>query len=231
MLARDIMSVGVATVSPDTPIHEVARLLLDRHISGVPVVDADGRIVGIVSEGDLMFRAETGTERRRSWWQSLITSPQEAAADYVKAHGLHAADVMTRDLVSVDEDTPLAEIAARFAERKIKRVPVLRDGRLVGIVSRADLLRALVAAEPEAAGISADDKTVRTAILDALRHEDWAAGTHVNVVVADGAVHLWGIVDSEDQRRAIRVAAERTAGVRKVIDHLVVAPAAFYGAT
>lgn len=228
MQAKDIMSVGVATVSPETPVAEVARLLLQRQISGVPVVDAESRLLGIVSEGDLMFRAETGTEQRRPWWVALFTAPQEAAASYLKTHGVRAADVMTREVITVTEETPLEEIAALFAERRIKRVPVVRDDRIVGIVSRADLLRGLVAAQPETA-VTADDRTLRQRLYDKLRAQDWAAGIHFNLMVTDGIVHLWGIVDSDEQRRAATVAAETTPGVRGVVNHLAVTPVAHYG--
>lgn len=238
MRARDIMTVNVATVSPEMPVAEIARLLLSRHISGVPVVDAGGRLLGIISEGDLMFRAETGTEHHRSWWRGLLTTAQEAAVEYVREHGTRAGDVMTRDLITVGEDTPAADIAELFAERRIKRVPVLRDGRLVGIVSRADLLRGFLAAQPAATppvapSEAADDATIRSHLLEAMRRHDWAAGMHLNPVVADGTVHLWGFVDSAEQRRAVRIVAEAAPGVRSVVDHLVTVPPGmlFYAAT
>lgn len=221
MLARDVMTTRVITVGPETRVPEIARLLLTHRISAVPVVGGDGRLVGIVSEGDLMRRPETGAERPRSWWLTLMGGPEEAAREYVRTHGSHAADVMTRDVVTVDEDTPVGEIAALLEARGIKRVPVVRDGRVIGIVSRADLLRGLASRKPEPApAVAAGDRAVRERILENLRAAGVATPAHVNVVVTDGVVHLWGLVDSEEERRACRVAAEGVPGVRAVEDHL-----------
>lgn len=140
MQAKDVMTAPVVTAETDTSVAAVAERLLERRISAMPVVDADGRVVGVVSEGDLMHRGESGGERHRSWWLALIASAEERSRDYVKNHGLRASDVMTRDPVTVGEDATLEEIAALLETHRIKRVPVLRDGRLVGIVSRANLL-------------------------------------------------------------------------------------------
>lgn len=225
MQARDLMSTTVVTVSPETRVREIARLLLTRHISGVPVVDADNRVVGIVSEGDLMRRAETGTERRRSWWLSPFMDADELAREYVRSHGRRAADVMTRDVVTVTEDAPAGEIATVLERHRIKRVPVVRDERLVGIVSRADLLRGLAAQSPQReTRPSADDRAVRERLLQELRASDWASPESVNVVVTDRVVHLWGIVRTEQERQAMCVAASNVPGVRAVEDHLVRLP-------
>jgi CBS domain-containing protein len=227
MLARDVMTTDVVTVAPDTPIVEIAQTLLHHHISAAPVVSAEGRILGIVSEGDLMHRPETGTERPRSWWLALITEPEERARDYVKTHGGRASEVMTRDVVAVTDDTPLREIAQLLEERRIKRVPVVREGRLVGIVGRADLLRALASGKATpAAPPAADDQTIRDQLLETLRTEELTTVGYVNVVVTEGVVHLWGMVASEEERAAVRVAAENTPGVRAVEDHLGKAPPA-----
>jgi CBS domain-containing protein len=222
MLARDVMTTTVATVSPDTPVPEIATLLLDRHISAAPVVDADNHILGIVSEGDLIHRAESDTERRRSWWLALLrTGAEDRAREYVRAHGRRAADVMTRDVVTVGEDTPLGELAELLERRRIKRVPVVRDGRLVGIVSRADLLRGLAAGRAAAqAPVTADDRAIREQLLGELDERGLVPTRYVNVVVADGVVHLWGLVDGPEQARAVRIAAETIPGVRAVEDHL-----------
>ncbi len=222
MLARDVMTTAVTTVAPATPVPEIAALLLDRHISAVPVVDADNRILGIVSEGDLIHRAESDTERRRSWWLALLrTGSEDRAREYVKTHGRRAEDVMTRDVITVGEDTPLGEIAELLERRRIKRVPVVRDGRLVGIVSRADLLRELVAGRAAAqAPVTADDRAIRERLLRELDAQGLVPTRYVNVVVTDGVVHLWGLVDGPEQARAIRVAAENIPGVRAVEDHL-----------
>lgn len=217
MIAKDVMTRRVVTVTSETPVPEIARLLLDRRISAVPVVDADERVLGIVSEGDLMRRPETGAARRRPWWLSLLAG--DDAADYIKAHGGRAADVMTREVVSVAEDTPLPEVASLLEDRRIKRVPVLRRGKLVGIVSRADLLRGLASAKlPSRAAKAETDRALQTKLLKALGRESWAPV--VNVTVTDGVVHLWGLVDSEEQRRALHIAVEGVSGVRAVKDHL-----------
>jgi CBS-domain-containing membrane protein len=220
MVARDVMSRQVLTVAPETSVSEVARLLLERRISAAPVVDAQGRLAGIVSEGDLMTRPETGATRRPSWWLSLLGG-REDAAHYVKAHGSRAADVMTREVVTVTEDTPLGEVARLLEERRIKRVPVVRRGKLVGIVSRADLLRGLASARPRPTkGAPASDRSIQEKLVKTLVRQEWAPLGQINVIVTNGVVHLWGLVESPDQRRALRVAAERIAGVRDVQDHL-----------
>ncbi len=225
MLARDVMTTAVATVSPDTPVPEIATLLLDRHISAVPVVDTDNQILGIVSEGDLIHRAESDTERRRSWWLDLLTGAEERAREYVRTHGRRAADVMTRDVVTVGEDAALGEVAELLERRRIKRVPVVRDGRLVGIISRADLLRGLAAGRATAqAPVTADDRAIREQLLRELDAQGLVPTRHVSVVVTDGVVHLWGLVDSPEQARAVRIAAETIPGVRAVEDHLVILP-------
>lgn len=224
MQAKQIMTAEVQTVSPTTPVTAIARLLLERRISGVPVVDADNRVLGIVSEGDLMRRAEAGTARRRSWWLELFSEDSALAREFVKTHGLRAADVMTSHVVSVTETTGVADIAELLESRGIKRVPVVRDGRLVGIVSRADLLRALVAAKDSAKPAATSDAALRDEIFARLRAQPWGETLMLNVVVEDGRVELWGATRSEEQREAIRVLAERVPGVRAVRDELNVIP-------
>lgn len=223
MVAKDVMTRRVVTVTTETPVAEIARLLLDRHISAVPVVDADARVLGIVSEGDLMRRPETGAARRRSWWLSLVSG--EDAADYVKAHGGRASHVMTRGVVTVTEDTPLPDVARLLEERRIKRVPVLRRGKLVGIVSRADLLRGLATAKlPSRKAKVESDRAIQGRLVKALDRLDWAPKHLLTATVTDGVAHLWGLVDSEDQRSALRVAAEGVPGVRSVEDHMGYVP-------
>lgn len=225
MLARDVMTTDVATVSAYTPVEQVARFLLDRHISAAPVVDDDDHLVGIVSEGDLMHRAEIGTERQRSWWLSWFASREEVASDYVKSHGHRASDVMTRDVIVVHEDTPLGEVAALLERRRIKRVPVVRDGKLVGIVSRADILRALAAQKHKALETpSGDDRWIRDQFFERMDKEGIPRPAVVNVVVTEGVVHLWGFVDSEEERKALHVLAEGIPGVKAVEDHLTTNP-------
>lgn len=218
MRAKDIMTTRVVTVGPDTSVKEIASQLLAHRISAVPVLDKDDRLVGIVSEGDLLHRAETGTaQRRRSSWLDLFTGEEQLAKDYVKSHGRKAADVMTRDVVSVREDTPAQEIAEILETRHIKRVPVVRDGRVVGIVSRANLIQGLTKIQ-ELAATQESDATIRARLNAELAKQGWAHLLTTNIIVKGGVVELWGIVGSEAEKNASRVAAENIQGVRAVVD-------------
>jgi CBS domain-containing protein len=221
MNASDVMTHNVVSVAPDATISQVVELMLARGISGLLVVDATGTLVGIVTEGDLLHRDELGTDHRRSWWLRLIASPGRQAGDFTRTHGQRVADVMTRDVITVNADEPLADVVALMEERRIKRVPVLDGDRVVGVVSRADLLRALSVAAREQVVIAADDRTIRQNILDTLRHEPWAPRTTLNITVMSGVVDLWGTIGNDQERRAICVIAENAPGVKKVIDHLV----------
>ena len=227
MQAKDVMTPDVVSVLPETAVREIARTMLARRISAVPVVDKDGKLAGIVSEGDLMRRAESGTERTRSWWLRLLGDEKEEARDYVKAHGRHARDVMTVEVVTVVEDTPIGEIAGILERERIKRVPVLRGGKVVGIVSRANLLHGLAAYRPRAAAPKSD-QALRQAVIDAIA--GIGIGHHfINVVVSGGAVQLWGTVWSEDERRAVGVAVESVPGVKGIDNHVAVLPAVIGG--
>lgn len=222
MQARDIMTASVETVRPDTEVSEIAKRLLARNISAVLVIDDQERVIGIVSEGDLMRRPESGTERQPSWWLGLFADTKERARDYVKSHGLHARDVMSRDVISVGKDTSLVEIAETLEKHHIKRVPVVRDGKLVGIVSRADLLQGLVAAGTKTA-VTASDRDLKAAIGAAIN----AAGLnaqYVDVVVADSIATIWGTVGSKEEQSALGIAAEEVAGVGRVANRINVVP-------
>jgi CBS domain-containing protein len=221
MNASDIMTPDVITAHPDTPLDALVDLMLENRISGVPVVDGD-RLVGIVSESDLLRRAETGTERHRSQFLELVSSTATIAADYVRTHGRKASEVMTAGVVTVNHDTPVAEIANVLETKRIKRVPVLRNGKLVGIVSRANLLRALASKlQAQPAPAQADDRSIRNALFVEFRQHKWASQVaQFDVTVADGVAHLWGVVRGEDHRRALIVMAENTPGVKRVEDHL-----------
>lgn len=219
MYATDIMTPDVISAGPDTPLTELVRLMLEKGISALPIVE-HGRVVGIISEGDLFRRAETGTEPRPSRWLELLTSSDRLAADYTRTHGRKASDVMTRHVVTVADTAPLAEIAHLLETKRINRVPVTRDGKLVGIISRRNLLQAL-ASQLSAPAITADDRTIRAGFYEALRREPWSASaTAVSALVADGVVHLWGTAPDETQRQAIVVVAENLPGVRAVEDHM-----------
>jgi CBS-domain-containing membrane protein len=221
MKASDVMTRKVISVTPDATVSDAVELMLERGISGLFVVDANGVLVGVVTEGDLLRRDELGTERRKSWWLRLIASPGRQAADFTRTHGRKVADVMTHDLISVDADDPLEEIVALMEQHRIKRVPVLQGDRMVGVVSRADMLRALSVVARGIAGSAPDDSTIRDRILDTLSSEPWAPRTTLNVTVLNGVVDLWGTISNDQERRAICVIAENTPGVSKVIDHLV----------
>jgi len=230
MRAMDVMTTNVITVDPNTSVQALATLLSERGISGVPVVEADGRLVGVVTEGDLLHRTETGTERRterrRARWLDTIGSDQEAARDYVKAHGRSVREVMTREVISVTDTTELADIATLLETKRIKRVPVLRDGRLVGIVSRANLVRALAMTRSEpAAEVDSDDRTIRERLLAELKGQEWVHIWAADIIVRDRVVHLWFSDDrSAEERQALHVAAENIPGVRQVEEHIVPAP-------
>ena len=222
MKAKDVMTARVLTASPETTVRDIADLLLRHRISAVPVVDGEDRLLGIVSEGDLIHRAETGTDRRpRSWWLRLFADNATLAAEYVKSHGTKAADVMTAPVITVDEQADLAEIAAVLEKNQIKRVPVVRDGRVVGIVSRANLIQGLAAAKPEIAPPTADDDKIRAGILQAIEAQPWSEHGVVNVTVANGIVEIWGVYTSDSEREATRITAENVGGVRDVRDHRV----------
>lgn len=227
MRAMDIMTAEVITVAPTTSVQEVAKLLSERGVSGVPVVDGDNQVVGVISEGDLLHRAETGTERvrkhRRSWWLDSLASNQ--ARDYIRAHARTAQDVMTRDVVSVYETTPLADVATLLETKRIKRVPVLRGGKLVGIVSRANLVRALAAAGVPEETTVGDDQAIRTQLLTELNSHAWAKVWAADIIVKDGVVNLWvGAERSPEELKALRVAAENVPGVKKIEEHLMPVP-------
>jgi CBS domain-containing protein len=219
MHAADVMTPDVICAAPDTPLPELVRLMLAHHIGGLPIVE-DGALVGILTEGDLLQRAELGTERRPSRWLEFFTSLDTLAADYTRAHAHKASEIMTRDVVTVPDTMPLAEVAHLMETHKIKRLPVLRDGRLVGIVGRRNLLQAL-ATRLSTTPVTADDKTMRDAFYAEVRRQPWASAVaSVNAVVSDGVLHLWGIALDDALHQAIVVAAESVPGVKAVEDHM-----------
>jgi CBS domain-containing protein len=223
MKAVDVMVSKVITVRPSTPVHEIANVLLSNRISAVPVLDDSNNIVGIVSEGDLIRRVEAGTERRHSWWLELVGDRGQMARDYLKAHAIRAADVMTKAVVIAPPDMPLAEIATLLERHRIKRVPIVDQGRLVGIVSRANLLQALAALRRDiVVDHKVDDSILRERINTELIEHSLVHASQINIIVHDGMVELWGNAYTQDEKDAIRVAAETVQGVRKVEDHIAV---------
>lgn len=224
MNAADMMTSPVVTIGPEATVRDAAWTLLTNRISAVPVLDGQGRLVGIVSEGDLVRRAETGTQRRRSWWNMFGLGSEELAAEFVKTHGRKVADVMSRNVITAREDTPAPEIARLMETHGIKRVPIVADGKLVGIVSRADFLTALTGVQQAATAANGDDAALRAAIIARLGRMPWIQPSIVNVALRDGIVELTGLADSEAQRRAVRIVVETTPGVRAVRDNMRVQP-------
>ncbi|MBV8508069.1 MAG: CBS domain-containing protein [Alphaproteobacteria bacterium] len=237
MRATDVMTSEVITVGEDASVQEAAKLMANNGISALPVVDRGKRVVGMVSEGDLLHRAETGTERRRSWWLEMAASTNRLAGEYVKSHSGKVNDVMTRDVISVIEETQVADIAILLETNRIKRVAVLRDGRLVGIVSRANLVRALAMTINEAtSGAEADDAIQYLDRITTINPntpffvyyvpgavhapQKWAEVSPANITVKEGVVHLWSSYYSEEEKLALIVAAENIPGVRRVEDHM-----------
>ena len=223
MQAKDVMTTPVISVTEQTRVHDVVRLLLEHRISALPVIDAQQRVVGMVSEGDLL-RAPDQVRGKQVWWLSALMLG--GTLDYERIHASTAGDVMNRPVVAVAEDAPLHEIARLLERRHIKRVPVLRDGRLVGIVSRANLLHGLASdiIEQHEPGAGAD-RSIRAHVVDALRHESLLASRLINVTVSDGAVTLWGMVENDAQRDAAKRTAQTVAGVTSVENNLGLEPA------
>lgn len=230
MRAADIMTTSVITADPEMTVRDAAKTMVLGHISGMPVINETGRLVGMVTEGDLLHRQEIGTGfKHRAWWLELLSSTRELASQYIKEHAGKVKDVMSTEVVTVDENCTVAELAELLERRRIKRVPVMRDGKVVGLISRANLLRAIVTLAPEPpAPVDHNDAWIRNAIVLAMKGQRWAVAPE-NVIVKEGVVHLWGVVMSEEERQAARIAAENVEGVKKVVSHLefpVVMPAA-----
>ena len=219
MRAVDIMTKSVITANPEMTVRIAAGTMVFAGISGMPVIDADGKLVGMVTEGDLMRREEIGTGKRQSWWLESLASTSDLANMYVKENATKVKDVMSTDVVTITEDCTVAEIAELLEGRRIKRVPVVRDGKLVGVVSRANLIRALVTVVPKRpAPTEGDDAGLREAILLAMTGHRWALPPE-NVIVKDATAHLWATARSDEEQKAIRVAAECVPGVKEVVMH------------
>jgi len=219
MRASDVMTSNVISVTPDMTVREVARIFVDNGISGAPVLDPDGHVAGMISEGDLLRRSEIGTdERTRTSWLDIWSASHEAR-DYIKTHALKVRDVMTTDVVTVQPDTLLGEVAGILETRRIKRVPVTKAGQLVGIVSRANLVQALASVPDEpTSDVTLSDGEIRAMLMGELAGRKWAFAGR-NIVVADGVVHLWGVFQSMEAVDAVRVAAQNIPGVKRVEDH------------
>jgi CBS domain-containing protein len=220
MNAKSIMSTPVVTVHPDAEVTEIAKLMLARHISGVPVVDNEGRVLGIVSEGDLVRRVEAGTaDKRHSWWLNFVADPAKQARDYVKSHAAKARDIMSRPAIVVEEDATLNFVAETLEKNHIKRVPVVRNGRVVGIVSRANIVQLVASAKRMEVPAAANDAAIREQIVETLKKQPWATLAAWNVTVQGGVAELWGTYMSDEERAATRVAIEGVPGVKRLDDH------------
>jgi CBS domain-containing protein len=219
MRAHQIMTRNVITVGPGTSIVEAAKLMLDNHLSGLPVLDKGGKLIGIVSEGDFLRRSEIGTQRKRPRWVQFFVGPNCAATEFVHASGRKVEEVMTRNPLAVTEATTLEEIVRLMEKNHVKRLPVMRTERLVGIVTRANLLQAVASMARDVPDPTADDDHIRERIFNAIANTDWRP-IGLQVTVRNGVVHLHGIVINPNSRQAAIVAAENISGVKEVHDHL-----------
>jgi len=229
MKAADVMVSNVITVPPEASVLDVAKILVTNRISAVPVLDEPGRLIGIVSEGDLMRRAELGTEHRRSWWLAMFSNKdkQALAVEFMKSHSQNVADVMTRDVITAAPDTPLREIAGLLEKNHIKRVPIMdENGKVLGIVSRANLIQALATLREEDEEAGTDDATIRQKVMAQFQSEEWSKYSTLNATVQGGTVELWGFVGSEAEKEAARVTAELVPGVRAIENNVIVRPVA-----
>jgi CBS domain-containing protein len=221
MKAKDVMTRNVITIAPHAPILAALQLMQQHNISGLPVVDEKRNLVGIVTEGDFLRRAETGTERQRSRLFEFLLGPGALAGDYVHTHGRRVDEIMRTGVCAVTEDVPLDVIVALMEKHRVKRIPVVRGGELVGIVGRANLLHALAGIIGEIKPGPTSDETIRDGVLAELDRKSWASRHLIDITVRNGIVDLWGSVFDARQRQAAKVAAENVAGVKSVNTHIV----------
>jgi CBS domain-containing protein len=221
MNVSDIMTADVLSVPPDESVVTAAQLMLQKRISGLPVIDNGGKLIGIVTEGDFLRRSETGTRRQRPRWIEFFMGPGRLADEYVRLSGRKVSDVMTHEVQTVAPDAPLEQIVGLMERHRIKRVPVVDNGKVVGIVTRANLLHAVASFAQEIAPLSPEDSAIRERLLAALKDQPWAPVTAVHVTVRNGVVQLSGVITDERQRQALRVAAENIPGVKNVEDTIV----------
>ena len=220
MQAKDVMTSPVISVEPDSTVAQAVQIMLQRRISGLPVIDKTGRLAGILTEGDLLRRAETGTQRHRPRWLEFLLGPGRLAEDYTRTHGRKVSDIMTAEPLTVTEETPLGDVVTLMEKRRIKRVPVVRGQEIVGIVSRANLIHALAGVAREVKPATAGDQAIREQVLAELARQSWAPVALIDIVVRNGVVELWGTITDERERQAITVAAENVPGVKAVKDNL-----------
>jgi len=219
MRAHQIMTRQVITIAVHAPIVDAANIMLDKHVSGLPVVDEAGKLVGIVSQGDFIRRVEIGTQRKRGRWLKFLVGPGRAASDFVRERGRKVGEIMTSDPCTVTEDAKLEDIVELMERNNIKRLPVMREDNLVGIVTRSNLLQAVAWLTRDVPDPTADDDHIRERIVASVEKADWAP-FGLSVIVVNGVVHLSGVITNEKSREATVVAAENIYGVTKVHDHL-----------
>lgn len=220
MKAADVMTRAVVAVDPEAPIAQAIRLMAGHKVSGLPVLDREGRLVGILSEGDLLRRTETGTDGDPPSWLGCTLMPGRAAARYMRTHARRVGEVMTEDVVAIAEDTPLQEVVELMRRHRVKRLPVVHDGRLVGIVSRADIVRRVGETLATETG-TADDGTIRRAVQDAMDAQPWSRGNGIVVEITDGVVSLDGCLFNVDERAAMSVLVENVPGVKRVENRII----------
>ena len=222
MRADEVMTRNPTTIVPAASVAEAVRTMLDARVSGLPVVEASGRLVGVITEGDLLARAELGTEKKRAKWLEFLFGPGRSAEDFVQSHGRRVEEVMTRTPITATPTARLDEVVGLMIEKRVKRLPIVEGERLVGIVSRADVLRALSGAfAAEAVAGPVGDVDLAARVKAVLAGESWAPASSLDIRVVDGVVELWGSILDERQRDAIRVAVENVPGVTRIVDHLV----------
>jgi CBS domain-containing protein len=221
MKVADVMTRGVISITPESSVTKAARMMLLYDISGLPVIDRSDKLVGIVTEGDFLRRAEIGTERHPKRWVEFLVDIGPLAEEYAHSHGRKVEEVMTRDVVTVTEDASLEEVARLMERHRIKRVPVLRDAKVIGVVSRANFLHALIVFSPKPASAPASDGAIREQILAELEKQAWTPHAALNVGVKDGIVDLDGVILDKRQRAALCIAAENVPGVKEIRDRLV----------
>lgn len=217
--AADVMSRPVITIDLLTPVAEIARLMSAHHIGGLPVVGDYLEVLGIVTVNDLIGHAQVAGERRQSWWHDFIANSSALAEDYAKRHGRLAQDLMSREVITVERTTPVTEVAQTIERHRVGRAPVVRNGILVGIVSRSDLIKSLAAGN-DLSPVDHEDRELRERLIDELESHSWGRFLGRNIIVQDGVIHLFGLVQSDEERRAVRIAAENLPGARRVVNHL-----------
>src|SRR5215831_4381165 len=221
MRAIDVMVRDVVTVRPDTDVAEAIKLLAEHDVSALPVVGAGGNLVGVLSEADLIHRVEIGTEKRRPWWLEAVTGASTLAGEFAKSHGKKVDEIMSVGVISVSEDAPLSEIAGLLERKGIKRVPVVKDGKLLGIVSRSNLIQALASVVDRIDEHDETDRQIRLELMSRLQQQPWTDFGSRNITVGNRVVHLWGLVGSDAERKALLALAESVPGVSRVVDEMI----------